>query len=108
MTVLPQQLDLRGRPILAVEADVPGLGRMALGELGELENVPESDDVLECTIRFVVEWEWHGSNHDKDGTAKDQFRRVLKLKAIKPGFAVTAHVTKSELDEAFYTKHASA
>ena len=102
------QLDLRGEPVLAVDADVPGLGRMAIGELGELDKVPQEGDILECTVRYKVGKEVYGSDYDKDGIAKTQFGLVLQLKAIKPGFAVTAHVTKSELDEQFYSRHQTA
>ena len=102
------QMDLRGKPVLAIEADVPGLGRMAIGELGDLDKVPQEGDVLECTVRFVVAGEFYGSDYDKDGIAKTQFGLRVPLKAIKPGFAVTAHVTKDELDEAFYQRHAAS
>ena len=102
------QLDLHGKPVLRIEANVQGLGTMAIGELGDFDKMPRAGDIIECTVRYKVTSENYGSTYDKDGMEKTQFGVDLQLKPIKKGFTVTNHVTEAELDDAFYSRHQTA
>jgi len=103
--VIDQQISFEGHVIQAFEADVPGLGKMPLGELG-LEKRPEEGDEIEVKMRLKVGHSVIGARYDKaDGTAKSQYQRTYTLVAIRPGFEVLAYVTKAELDAAWNTSH---